>query len=117
MQEKNYQRAFDRASVRTSVTIIVQKPELRMVKAWTDDLSPAGARVICEERLLDESVMIRVMLPELKEHYFRAEVVRSELAELSIRRGAMHGYGLKFVGICTPEEVKQATASLVAVAR
>lgn len=88
-----------------------------MVKAWTDDLSPAGARVICEERLLDETVIIRVMLPELKDHYFHAEVVRNELAELGLRRGAMHSYGLKFTGICAPEEVDRITGPLQAVVR
>lgn len=88
-----------------------------MVKAWTDDLSPAGARVICEERLLDDSVLIRVMLPELKDYYFHADVVRNELAELSIRRGAMHSYGLKFVGVCPPEKVEQLTSSLLATTR
>ena len=102
-------RAYQRVGVRTSVTIVTRLPLIRTYRGWTDDLSPGGARILCEEDIREEELFLQVMLPGLKEHFFRGKVVRCDLSVVPAIRGGdrtLHAYGVQFIGICAPGEVE-----------
>ncbi len=106
MPDSNH-RIHQRVGVRTQVTIVTLGAEDPVTRGWTDDLSPAGARIVCEQELSNGDLILRVMLPGLKEQFFKARTVRGESSVLTSFRGqdkTLYTYGVQFTGLCTADE-------------
>ncbi len=113
-------RSFERISVRTFVKIVAASPPHRVYKAWTDDLSPSGARILCEEEIQVPLLYLQVMIPELQDRFIVGDLVWADPAFLPRLRGSgteLHSYGVRFTGICEVSDVlpmiKSATTGLV----
>lgn len=114
MSDKFNQRAFERVVVRTPVKLLTRTPEIRISKGWTDDLSPAGARILCPDELAAEEIYVRVMLPGLAEQCFIGRIVRCDLPEPGSfgRKSALHAYGVQFTGLCDEAEAERLFAAV-----
>ncbi len=99
-------RSAIRIGVRTPVVIYYQNAagKFSRCRAWTDNLSATGAKITSEQPLHGTKLLIRIMLPDLKDQVIIAEVVReitqtSELCctkSLDIRHSF---YGIRFTGV------------------
>ncbi len=108
----NSLRSFERVAVRTSAIaydLVPQTNRVRSVRAWTDDLSPSGAKLVTEKPLSGEPFWLKVMLPELANQVFVCRIARKgrslvkTLANLEdVER---HTYGIEFTGVASPEEL------------
>lgn len=97
-------RCAPRIGVRTPVIIyeIDNHGEVNRFRAWTDDLSTIGAKLITENSLESWQIYVRIMLPELKDQLIHCEVVREEPAVIqsfrnSLREIRRSAYGVRFV--------------------
>ena len=107
---QNENREFERIGVRTAATAIIPYgPSWVACRAWTDDLSPGGARVLTERQITGQQFFIRVQLEGLSRQVFHCEIRRqgetltktlSDLSEIN-----RYTYGVKFVGICSDPEI------------
>lgn len=103
MPDQQHRRAFDRVGMRTAVTVVTDEPSSKVLKAWTDDLSPAGIRIVCEQKIEAEQAYFRVLIPGLSDQFFLGKTVRKETREIESFRGTpmyMHSYGVQFLGLC-----------------
>lgn len=86
-----------------------------MVKAWSDDLSPSGARLLTTEPINASEYYLRVILPGLKDKFFVGQTVRTSTSVqplLNADDQVLFTYGVRFIGIC-PEEEAEALWELV----
>lgn len=99
-------RFASRIGVRTPVVIYEIRLDGTVARArsWTDDLSTSGVKLITENRLRDNPLYIRIMLPELKDRVIACEKIREDdgilhpmgSSRVDVRRWS---YGLRFVGV------------------
>ncbi len=99
-------RCSSRVGVRTPVVIyqFLTKGNIARSRAWTDDLSTGGVKLITEKNLNCEWLYLRIMLPDLKDRVILCEVVREDKSVrnefknslIDVRRSC---YGLRFAGI------------------
>ena len=74
---QNENREFERIGVRTAATAIIPYgPSWVACRAWTDDLSPGGARVLTERQITGQQFFIRVQLEGLSHQVFHCEIRR-----------------------------------------
>jgi len=99
-------RCSNRIGVRTPVIIYDVKPDesVHRARAWTDDLSASGVKLITENRLSGSQLYIRIMLPELKDRIITCEVVRENHSVLKRLKNSLADvtrwcYGVQFVGL------------------
>lgn len=98
-------RSATRIGVRTPVVIYYQNALGKFVRcrAWTDDLSVTGARITAEHPLDGSKLLVRIMLPDLKDQVIIAEIVR-EIDSSSIPNNLLMDirrsfYGIRFLGV------------------
>lgn len=80
----------------------------RVYKAWTDDISPSGALIQCEQPIESDEICVRVFLPGLQERFFNCRIVRrDEYASTSFNRAEItrYLYGVEFLGVCGDAEM------------
>ena len=109
MANTGYNRSFERISVRTSVKVVTAVPPHTLYKAWTDALSPAGARILCREEIKEEHLFLQVLIPDLKDHFIEGRRVRENLAFMPSLQGSdreLNTYGVVFTGIREVAEVE-----------
>jgi len=99
-------RCSNRIGVRTPVVVYQCNPDGSMARAraWTDDLSTGGVKLVTENRLKESPVYIRIMLPDLKDRVIACETVREDDAilkrvENSLADRRRWSYGLRFVDV------------------
>jgi hypothetical protein len=102
-------RISERVSLRTSVTTIARDADGRPIvyKAWTDDISLYGARLLCQQPIEADKICLRVVIPGMKERFLNGKIVRRSVVEPQTflkQESEMHAYGVEFVGICSPQE-------------
>ena len=99
-------RTFDRTPLRTAAEIFVpqgENQEWSRIRAWTDDLSPGGAKLVTERLLPCDEFYVRVCMPELLGQLFLCRVARkgtSVVKTLSnLQDIERHTYGVEFMGV------------------
>lgn len=103
-------RCSSRIGVRTPVVIYQVNTDGTVVRAraWTDDLSVSGVKLVTENRLMGGSLYIRIMLPELKDKIIACDVVREDQAILKRMKNSLADvsrwcYGVQFLGMADPK--------------
>ena len=98
-------RCSSRVGVRTPVVIYQVNADRSVVRAraWTDDLSVGGVKLVTENRMTGGLLYIRIMLPELKDKIIACEVVREDHAILKRLKNSLADvsrwcYGVQFIG-------------------
>ncbi|MBX3421564.1 MAG: PilZ domain-containing protein [Pirellulaceae bacterium] len=99
-------RCSTRIGVRTPVVLYekLKTGGLRRSRAWTDDLSMVGARIVTEKPLESKELFLRIMLPDLKDQLIQCQVVREHQqvvhslrnSRLDLERSC---YGVQFLGL------------------
>lgn len=99
-------RCSSRIGVRTPVVIYQFHIDGSIIRsrAWTDDLSTGGVKLITEKSLGCDWLYLRIMLPELKDRVILCEVVREDQATRHLLQNSLGDvsrscYGLRFAGI------------------
>jgi hypothetical protein len=98
-------RSAERIGVRTPVVVYEIKDDgsIQRSRAWTDDLSANGARLISETAFGSGVIYVRIMLPDFKDQILKCELVRvAEPSERamngsSFRNASLPCYGVRFV--------------------
>ena len=73
----------------------------RIQKCWTRDISPSGARLLCEQPIDPDRLILQLMLPRMEDRLIQAQIV-SRRVETSVTLDGckeMHVYGVRFVGV------------------
>lgn len=74
---------------------------LRVTKAYSEDISTGGARLIANEELATSLVYLRFLLPSFGERYVEAEIVSRAQRKRQWVTGkttTQHIYGVRFTG-------------------
>ncbi|MCA9133875.1 MAG: PilZ domain-containing protein [Planctomycetales bacterium] len=108
-------RSFSRVGMRTMVTTITQPQggAPQVLKAWTDDISASGCRLLSRQAIATAEIRLRIILPGLAERFFCGRITRRGIEHNpSIGKlGAdVYVYGVEFVGVCSPQEAAELQA-------
>lgn len=73
----------------------------RIQKCWTRDISPSGARLICENPIDPDRLVLQLMLPRMEDRLIHAQIVSHRIETSVTLDGCkdMHVYGVRFVGV------------------
>ncbi|MEW4526079.1 PilZ domain-containing protein [Maioricimonas sp. JC845] len=113
-------REFNRTDFQTAVTAIHvtdnSKGEQSVVtfRAWSQDISPAGARLITREPIDCQRLYLKFLLPEIGDRFIEAEIVNvgEEVQKTfsgNVRR--MPAYGVRFLRMVEDAEIEPLLAA------
>lgn len=90
-------RNFERKPVRTATSVVVVGEDgEKTYKAWSNDISPGGMRIVSCERIEGKDVRLSILLPGLAEQMVHGEIVNAcETDHLKFR----YSYGIRFLDI------------------
>jgi hypothetical protein len=73
----------------------------RIQKCWTRDISPSGARLVCEQPIDPDRLILQLTLPRMEDRLIQAQIVsrRVETAVSLAGRQELYVYGVRFVGV------------------
>jgi hypothetical protein len=73
----------------------------RIQKCWTRDISPSGARLICEQPIDPDRLILQLMLPRMEDRLIQAQIVSRRMETNVTLDGCkeIHVYGVRFVGV------------------
>lgn len=101
-------RRDHRAQLRTVVNIYtpqtMKQDPPEFIRAWSEDISATGAKLITKEELLDKSFWLKFLVPGRAPCYIQAEVMRGEQAARGIKSQSMHWYGVRFMRLLSEPE-------------
>ena len=103
MSEQDNRRQDFRADLRT--VVFVYTPESgatnppTFMRAWSEDISATGARLITEEQIKGTRVWLKFIAPGQSECIIEADIVRAWLVNRNQFRTheKLHSYGVRFV--------------------
>ncbi|QDU39900.1 PilZ domain protein [Maioricimonas rarisocia] len=109
-------REFFRTDFQTSVTAIhvredgEGKTTVDTFRAWSQDISPAGARLFTREPIDCERLFLKFLLPEIGDRFIEAEIVNEgeEVQKTfsgNVRR--LPAYGVRFLRMVDDAEIEQ----------
>ena len=96
-------RSHRRVGLRTTVTTIVRQEDdtPQAFKAWTNDISPSGVRILCSEELPCDDVCLRIVLPGFENRLVMGRITHrqksSSDAHATQQQPSMHEYGIAFI--------------------
>lgn len=102
-------RSAERIGCHTVVTAITphngtSDDEVEVLKAYSEDVSVSGARVISKVPLPTARLFLRFLLPDFGDRYVEAEVVTQSQRErhlLPMKPQKEYVYGVRFTGVMT----------------
>lgn len=109
-------REFFRKDFQTTVTAIhVRESEeghttVETFRAWSQDISPAGARLFTREPIDCKRLFLKFLLPEIGDRFIEAEIVNAgeEVQQTfsgNVRR--LPAYGVRFLRMVDDAEIEQ----------
>lgn len=102
-------RQDHRAQLRTVVNIYTEatmaKAPVEYIRAWSEDVSATGAKLITTDPLEEKNVWLKFLMPGSEPCFIEAEVMRGEaLTKGPFQARAMNWYGVRFTRLMSENE-------------
>lgn len=108
-----------RAQLRTVVNIYTEttmaKDPVEYIRAWSEDVSATGAKIITTDPLEEKNVWLKFLMPGSEPCFIEAEVMRGEtVAKGPFQARAMNWYGVRFMRLLSENEFMELAMTHIA---